>query len=141
MFRDVCRFWRLQNKNPSKLRRTGSEREPISPDTVRFFCSSTVSPGSIIPSSSRSSNILGRRWTEVDLNEDAETESSKASSSSSPSDSIIPFRERASTDGHLLQKPWRWRYPPPAAESNPEMFYSRANRRMSISMKGNNASY
>ncbi|XP_031338618.1 ras-related and estrogen-regulated growth inhibitor [Photinus pyralis] len=141
VFRDVCRFWRLQSKCPSKLKRSGSEKEAVSPDTVRLICSSTVSPVAVSSLNSKSSVAIGHRWTEIELEEDAESETSKASTSSSPSESIGPFRERASTDGHLLQRPWRWRYPPPAAESNPEMFYTRANRRMSISMKGNNASY
>ncbi|KAK4881460.1 hypothetical protein RN001_004779 [Aquatica leii] len=139
VFRDVCRFWRMQSKCPNKLKRSGSEKEAVSPDTVRFICSSTISPVNTTPLNTKIN--MNRRWTDIDLEEDAESESSKASTSSSPSESIVPFRERASTDGHLIQKPWRWRYPPPAAESNPEMFYSRANRRMSISMKGNNASY
>ncbi|KAF5300467.1 hypothetical protein FQA39_LY02266 [Lamprigera yunnana] len=140
VFWDACRFWRMQSKCPSRLRRSGSEKEAVSPDTVRFICSSAISPRNTTTLNLKSN--VGRRWTDIDLEEeDAESGSSKASTSSSPSESIVPFRERASTDGHLVQKPWRWRYPPPAAECNPEMFYSRANRRMSISMKGNNASY
>lgn len=139
MFRDVCRFWRLQSKCPSKLRRSGSDREPASPDLVRFFCSSPVSSvGSLMPGS-RTSSIIpsGRRWTDVEEETDSDR---KDSSSSSPSESLVPFRERASTDGNLLHRPWKWRYPPPTAESNPEMYHSRASRRMSISMKGSNAS-
>lgn len=139
VFRDVCRFWRVQSKCPSILRRSGSEREAVSPDTVRMLCSAAVSPG-LIPTSCRPSGILGRRWTEVELEEEDESES-KESNASSPSD--VPFRGRASTDGHLLQRPWRWRYPPPPSGSGQQGFYSttRADRRMSISMRGNNASY
>lgn len=48
-----------------------------------------------------------------------------------------PFRERASTDSHLVQKPCKWKYPPPTTSG---MTNARADRRMSISMRGNNAS-
>lgn len=81
----------------------------------------------------------GRRWTEEEV-EEGESETSE-STALSPLEST-PFRERASTDGHIHQKPWRWRYPPPSTSSNdPGGYTSRASRRMSISMKGNNASY
>ncbi|GJQ73904.1 hypothetical protein Trydic_g18838 [Trypoxylus dichotomus] len=138
VFRDVCRFWRVHSKNPTKLKRSSSDREQVSPDTVRLLCSATVSPGSLLPSSCRSTGLLNRRWTEVELEEEDETDTSKDSTSSSPSDA--PFRERASTDGHLLQKPWRWRYPPP--NIGHQVYYptARADRRMSISMRGSNAS-
>ncbi|KAI4459916.1 ras-like family member 11 [Holotrichia oblita] len=138
VFRDVCRFWRVHSKNPIKLKRSSSDREQVSPDTVRLLCSAAVSPGSLLPSSCRT-GLLNRRWTEVELEEEDETDTSKDSTSSSPSDA--PFRERASTDGHLLQKPWRWRYPPP--NIGHQVYYptARADRRMSISMRGSNASY
>lgn len=75
----------------------------------------------------------GRRWTEVELEEEEEEETSPGSASSGGE--LPPFRGRASTDGHLLSKPRRWRYPPPSATAN-----RHADRRMSISMRGNNAS-
>ncbi|RZB40314.1 ras-like protein 3, partial [Asbolus verrucosus] len=142
VFRDVCRFWRVQNKNPSRLRRSGSEKEPMSPDSIRLLCSAAVSPSNLLPNC-RSTGIFSRRWTEVELEEEKEENESKESSASSPSDSV-PFRERASTDGHLQQRPWRWRYPPVSSTNsseNQEFYSSRAERRMSISMRGNNASY
>lgn len=140
VFRDVCRFWRVQSKNPNKLRRSGSDKEPVSPDTVRLLCSATVSPGSLLPTSCRPTGILGRRWTEVELDEEEENEH-KESDNSSPQD--VPFRGRASTDGHLLQRTWKWRYPPPTTSTSQQCFYptARADRRMSISMRGSNASY
>ncbi|XP_017774161.1 PREDICTED: ras-related and estrogen-regulated growth inhibitor [Nicrophorus vespilloides] len=136
VFRDVCRFWRVQSKCPSKLKRSGSEKEPVSPDTVRLLCSATVSPGSLIPASCRP---LGRRWTEVEAEE--EDESSKGSNASSPGEA--PFRGRASTDGNLLQKTWKWRYAPSSSSTPQASSYypSKSERRMSISMRGNNASY
>ncbi|KAF5307249.1 hypothetical protein FQR65_LT06965 [Abscondita terminalis] len=137
VFCDVTRFWKMQSKCPTKLKRCSSEKDSMSPDTVRAICSSTISPVTALYSKLH----IGRRWTDSELQEESESGSSKASTSSDSSESVIPFRDRASTDGHLAQKCWRWRYPPPAAELNPEMFYTRVNRRMSISMKGNNASY
>lgn len=138
VFRDVCRFWRVQNKCPSKLRRSSSDKEPISPD------SSSVpllqSPTSLLPFTAMSPH---RRWTEMELDEEEETEMDKGSISSSPSGST-PFRERASTDGNLFQRPWRWRYAPSSASaSGSQTFYppAKAERRMSISMRGSKASY
>ncbi|XP_060526857.1 ras-related and estrogen-regulated growth inhibitor [Cylas formicarius] len=139
VFRDTCRFWRVLGKNPSKLRRSGSEKEPESPsDSARILCNSIISPSSLIPYGCRPS-LLGRRWTEVELEEEDESEF-KGSATSSPSEPA-PFRERASTDGHLQQRPWRWRYKPGGSGNSAETVYFRTERRMSISMRGNNASY
>lgn len=55
----------------------------------------------------------------------------------SPDDSTVPFRSRASTDSHLVQRPCKWKYPPPAPSG---IVNARVDRRMSISMRGNNAS-
>lgn len=146
VFRDVCRFWRVHNKNPSRLRRAASDKDATSPDHLRYF-PHTVSPSSILPNFCRS-GILGRRWTEGELEEgDESREKSMEDSASSPSDSA-PFRERASTDGHLHQikcKPWKWRHQTAnsnsSSSSSGELYSSRNDRRMSISMRGNNASY
>lgn len=137
VFRDVCRFWRVQNKCPSKLRRSSSDKEPPSPDSVPLL----YSPSSLVPFTVKSS----RRCTEMELEEEDENETdTKDSISSSPSEST-PFRERASTDGNLFQRPWRWRYAPSssASASGSQTFYpqAKAERRMSISMRGSNASY
>lgn len=51
---------------------------------------------------------------------------------------ITPFRNRASTDGTLLSRPRRWRYPPPGCLLP---HTNRVERRMSISTRGSNASY
>lgn len=146
MFTDVCRFWRVHNKNPSKLRRSGSDKDPTSPDTQRYF-PHTVSPSSILPNFCRS-GILGRRWTEGELDEGDESRGEcVAESASSPSDNV-PFRERASTDGHLHQnkgRTWKWRHPTghsnSSSSSSGEFYTAKNDRRMSISMRGNNASY
>lgn len=138
VFRDVCRFWRVQNKCPSKLRRSFSDKEPTSPDAVPLL----YSPSALVPFAAKSS----RRCTEMELEEEDENgaDANKDSISSSPSEST-PFRERASTDGNLFQRPWRWRYGPSssASSSGLQTFYppAKAERRMSISMRGSNASY
>lgn len=48
-----------------------------------------------------------------------------------------PFRNRASTDGNLVSRPRKWRFSPQEAITST----TRICRRMSISMRGNNASY
>ncbi|XP_019772605.1 ras-related and estrogen-regulated growth inhibitor isoform X1 [Dendroctonus ponderosae] len=139
VFRDTCRFWRVMNKNPSKLRRSCSDKDPESPECARILCSSVVSPSSLTPYNGRTTGILGRRWTEVELEE--EDESQALQITASPSESL-PFRARASTDGHLQHKPWKWRYRPSSSANSAETVpFFNADRRMSISMKGNNASY
>ncbi|KAJ4446609.1 hypothetical protein ANN_13306 [Periplaneta americana] len=86
--------------------------------------------------------LQGPRWTEVELDEEEEeTEEGKESNAGS-SESLPPFRGRASTDGHLLSRPRRWRYPPPAPSSQQQYQHggsSRADRRMIIVL--NNAPY
>ncbi|XP_066251075.1 ras-related and estrogen-regulated growth inhibitor isoform X1 [Euwallacea similis] len=141
VFRDTCRFWRVLNKNPSKLKRCGSDKDPESPDCARLSCSNSVSPSSLVPCSCRPTGMLGRRWTEVDFEEEEEDMEFKDSNISSPSEGQ-PFRARASTDGHLQHKPWKWRYRPRSSGNSTETIpFFNADRRMSISMRGNNASY
>ncbi|KAG8325408.1 hypothetical protein J6590_068348 [Homalodisca vitripennis] len=128
VFRDVCQFWKVHTKFP-KLKRSTSEIH--SPDTPPAPVTSASANGK--PSLSM---ILGRRWTEVELDEEEET--SPGSPSPIPeTEQLPPFRGRASTDGHLLSRPRRWRYPPPPVTTPSTR---QADRRMSISMRGNNAS-
>ncbi|KAK9871284.1 hypothetical protein WA026_011554 [Henosepilachna vigintioctopunctata] len=146
VFRDICRFWRVHNKNPIRLRRSGSEKDQNSPDKTRHF-PHVVSPSGILPNFCRG-GILGRRWTEGELEEQDESVENADSIAMSPPESA-PFRERACTDGNLHLgrcKPWKWRYPPTthsnsSSSSSGELYSSRNDRRMSISMRGNNASY
>lgn len=80
--------------------------------------------------------LSGHSWNEVDIDE-AQEDGGSEDTLSTPSESeVTPFRGRASTDGHLLSRPRRWRYPPPVSQAA----HCRADRRMSISMRGNNAS-
>ncbi|CAH1974910.1 unnamed protein product [Acanthoscelides obtectus] len=147
VFRDVCSFWRVHSKNPSRLKRSVSEKEPISLDTIRLLSSAAVSPTSMT-SCNYKPGTSGLRWTEEELEEETESSDGKqeSSSASSPGVESPPFRERASTDGHIHKRPWRWRNPPPASSSSTSsadhQFYgtAKAERRMSISMRGSNAS-
>ncbi|XP_021928201.1 ras-related and estrogen-regulated growth inhibitor isoform X1 [Zootermopsis nevadensis] len=150
VFRDVCRFWKVHSKCP-KIKRSSSDlhtEQIVSPDSTRFICTSKLAMnGTTTPNGSQSAVspvvVLGRRWTEVELDEEEESDERRESEASS-SESLPPFRGRASTDGHLLSRPRRWRYPPPAPSSQQQYHQaggSKADRRMSISMRGNNASY
>ncbi|XP_034250437.1 ras-related and estrogen-regulated growth inhibitor-like protein [Thrips palmi] len=166
VFRDVCHFWKVHNKCP-KLKRSSSDSRYESLASMASPESSSVRSfgGSINGSttgllSSRTSitnpfSSLGRRWTEVELDEEDELEEGitdrKSSAGETPAETTLPpFRARASTDGHLLSRPRRWRYPPPSlssqtsnhgGSSSSSSGGSCADRRMSISMRGNNASY
>ncbi|XP_052126099.1 ras-related and estrogen-regulated growth inhibitor-like protein [Frankliniella occidentalis] len=164
VFRDVCHFWKVHNKCP-KLKRSSSDSrsEPlVSPESsgIRSLCGSmNGSSTALINSRSNISapfSTIGRRWTEVELDEEDESEEGVTERKSSAGDSEVsmesslpPFRARASTDGHLLSRPRRWRYPPPSlssqtyhgGSSSSSSGGSCADRRMSISMRGNNASY
>lgn len=82
--------------------------------------------------------IKDHPWTEENDACESTDEMGSSSSCSSKSELEPPFRSRASTDGTLLSRPRRWRYPPPGCvlpHSN------RVERRMSISTRGSNASY
>ncbi|XP_055596355.1 ras-related and estrogen-regulated growth inhibitor [Uranotaenia lowii] len=138
VFRDACRFWRVLNRYPKLKRSTSdvhdlhSEVEMIvSPDCIHPLCNCDLSHDK-----RRSIVLLGRPWTEEDPNETDESESSCCSSQKS--DVEEPFRGRASTDGTLLSRPRRWRYAPPGSLMP---HATRVERRMSISMRGSNASY
>lgn len=80
----------------------------------------------------RRSFLIGHTWNEQSPDECDEIKDSDSKTNG------IPFRGRASTDGTIFSRPKRWQYPPPGSVvSNP----ARVERRMSISMRGSNASY
>uniref|UniRef100_A0A1B6E4F6 small monomeric GTPase n=1 Tax=Clastoptera arizonana TaxID=38151 RepID=A0A1B6E4F6_9HEMI len=128
VFRDVCQFWKVHNKFP-KLKRSSSDIH--SPETVPLSSHFTSNGRPSL------SGMLARRWTEVELDEEDENKTGSQEGTTEDGDLLPPFRGRASTDGHLLSRPRRWKYPPPALTTASS---SQANRRMSISMRGNNAS-
>lgn len=77
----------------------------------------------------------GQRWTEIDLDEEDEVciIRSDSTSSSGHSECSEEFRARASTDSRLPPRPARARHPPARVYPPPV-------RRMSVAMRGNNAS-
>lgn len=130
VFRDVCRFWRVFTKFP-KLKRSSSDIQTgsefiLSPDSI---CS--IFDGSL-RIEKRGSFLIGHTWNERSPDESDEVKDNDAKTEK------VPFRERASTDGTIFSRPKRWHYPPPTSVvSHP----ARNDRRMSISMRGSNASY
>ncbi|KAI5733854.1 hypothetical protein M8J76_016869 [Diaphorina citri] len=81
---------------------------------------------------------MWRRW--------ADAEGVEKKTNQTENGEVVPFRDRASTDGHLLSKARKWRYPllsPSSSHASPPEPQEKHNtdRRMSISMRGANASY
>lgn len=139
VFRDVCRFWRVLSKFP-KLKRSTSDVQNatemvLSPDSgVSFYQTSCTENDS-----RRSFFIVDNTCLEErgDSNEFGD-EMGSSSLCNSRGEMETPFRGRASTDGTLLSRPRRWRYPPPGCDLPHS---NRVERRMSISARGSNASY
>lgn len=139
VFRDVYRFWRVFNKFP-KLKRSTSDVQnatdlvtsPDSTNNCLFY-----EPKSLNHIDTRRSFLIIDPCTqEHDKTDSTIDEMGSSSSCSSKSELDPPFRSRASTDGTLLSRPRRWRYPPPGCVHS-----NRVERRMSISTRGSNASY
>ncbi|KAG7305715.1 hypothetical protein JYU34_009841 [Plutella xylostella] len=142
VFRDARRFWRVSSKSPRLRAADGCDAHPaalaraLAPaDPKHSFC---------------------RRWTEIDVDEEQEElagaagvvgaaggaggawRSDSTSSSGREGDEAgegDTFRARASTDSRLPPRPARARHPPPTARAP-----APASRRMSVAMRGNNAS-
>ncbi|XP_043662764.1 ras-like protein rasS [Drosophila teissieri] len=139
VFRDVFRFWRVFSKFP-KLKRSTSDVANtdgiLTPDSgsCSFYDASSLGVGR------HSFLVIGSACLEESNGDHTESTDEIASSSlsSSRSDIDAPFRSRASTDGTLLSRPRRWRYPPPGCLLP---HTNRVERRMSISTRGSNASY
>ncbi|XP_037960101.1 ras-related and estrogen-regulated growth inhibitor [Teleopsis dalmanni] len=136
VFRDVFRFWRVFSKFP-KLKRSTSDVQnstdfTLSPDA----CCSYYDAASLGAEARRSFFVISNAC----LDERDHTESNDAIGSNNLCNDIVasPFRSRASTDGTLLSRPRRWRYPPPGCLLP---HTNRVERRMSISTRGSNASY
>lgn len=84
----------------------------------------------------RRSFLIGH-WHERSPDECDETKNSDSNGSKNDVVSL-PFRERASTDGTIFSRPRRWNYPSRVSVASHPV---RNERRMSISMRGSNASY
>ncbi|XP_005180219.1 ras-related and estrogen-regulated growth inhibitor-like protein isoform X1 [Musca domestica] len=135
VFRDVFRFWRVSSKNP-KLKRSTSDvqNEAISPDSGCSF----YETASLANETRRSFLVIGSACLEENDHSESNDDMRSSSLNSSHSELETPFRSRASTDGTLLSRPRRWRYPPPGCLLP---HTNRVERRMSISTRGSNASY
>lgn len=135
VFRDVFRFWRVFTKFP-KLKRSTSDVANASDGNLTPDSGSC----SFYDNTRRSFLLIGNACQEESNGDHTESTDDIASSSlgSSRSDIDAPFRNRASTDGTLLSRPRRWRYPPPGCLLP---HTNRVERRMSISTRGSNASY
>lgn len=126
-------MWQVFSKCP-KLKRSTSE--------VQTSAESIVSPESTICSifdntmrvEKRRSFLIGN-WTERSPDENDE---GKGHNNGKNDVVSAPFRERASTDGTIFSRPRRWHYP---ARVSVVSHPARIERRMSISMRGSNASY
>lgn len=129
-------MWHVFSKCP-KLKRSTSE--------VQRSAESIVSPESTICSifdstmrvEKRRSFLIGN-WTERSPDESDEGKNPDSNSNCKSDVVSAPFRERASTDGTIFSRPRRWHYP---ARVSVVSHPSRIERRMSISMRGSNASY
>ncbi|KAL9928724.1 ras-related and estrogen-regulated growth inhibitor isoform 2-T2 [Glossina fuscipes fuscipes] len=138
VFRDVFRFWRVFSKFP-KLKRSTSDVQNtndlvMSPDSGCSFHDSA----SLAHETRRSFLIIGSACLEETDHSESTDELGSGSLNSSQSELETPFRSRACTDGTLLSRPRRWRYPPPGCLMP---HTNRVERRMSISTRGSNASY
>lgn len=136
VFRDVCRFWQIFNKLP-KLKRSTSDVQSgfdcvISPDSISYYFDGFLRSNE----KRRSFLVLGGTCTKRSPDESDEQEDTASTSSDSKNTIETPFRERASTDGTIFSRPKRWQYPPPGS-----LQPKRVERRMSISLRGSNASY
>ncbi|XP_053961576.1 ras-related and estrogen-regulated growth inhibitor-like protein isoform X2 [Anastrepha obliqua] len=137
VFRDVFRFWRVFSKFP-KLKRSTSDVQNTStsiqsPDSsCSFYDSAALTNGT-----RRSFFIIGNACLKENDHAGSTDELGSDSLHSSRIDINTPFRSRASTDGTLLSRPRRWRYPPPGCLMT---HTNRVERRMSISTRGSNGS-
>ncbi|XP_055682708.1 ras-related and estrogen-regulated growth inhibitor isoform X1 [Lutzomyia longipalpis] len=143
VFRDATRYWRVLSKSP-KLKRSTSETASelaVSPDPLTpclLPIDGAVTPTATTPpvrSEKRMSMLFfGRLWAESSPDENDELQTKESNSKENG-----PFRERASTDGTLLSRPRRWRFPPPTTSGSGSLTpHPRSERRMSISLRGSN---
>lgn len=120
---------RVFSKCP-KLKRSTSE--------VQSSAESIVSPESTVCSIfDNTMRVEKRRSFLIGWTERSPDECDEGKNHDSNSNGVVPFRERASTDGTIFSRPRRWHYPTRVSSN----VVARIERRMSISMRGSNASY
>ncbi|XP_026326533.1 ras-related and estrogen-regulated growth inhibitor [Hyposmocoma kahamanoa] len=132
VFHDVRRFWRVSSKW-TKGKRTDPDIHPAALGRSLARAASDSAPEPEMEFTA----AFSRRWTEVELDEEGEVLGvvrSDSTSSSGKSECAEEFRARASTDSRLPPRPARPRHPLPTRPLPPPV------RRMSVAMKGNNAS-
>ncbi|CAH2238778.1 jg11656 [Pararge aegeria aegeria] len=130
VFRDARRFWRVGSKWARCGGRTDPELLPSLDRPHARTVSDTTAPDPVanVPT-------FYRRFTEVELYEEGEVSMvrSDSTSSSGHSEGGDEFRARASTDSRLPPRPERPRHPASPRNLPTPM------RKMSVSMRGNNA--
>ncbi|CAH1635216.1 unnamed protein product [Spodoptera littoralis] len=126
VFRDARRFWRVS----SKWSKRDGDRHPATLGRPLARASSDTTPDT------NAAPPFCRRWTEMELDEEDEVcvGRSDSTSSSGRSECGDEFRARASTDSRLPPRPARPRHPLPTRP------FPAPVRRMSVAMRGNNAS-
>ncbi|KAF6217297.1 hypothetical protein GE061_001651 [Apolygus lucorum] len=122
IFADLWQYWKMHAKFP-KLKRSESDAQSSS-----------------APHWNRYSD---KREAAAKLGSDADEEGRKSLSMEKCDelDALPPFRERASTDGTLLVRPARREFSNRPAFTRNASSNRQVDRRMSISMRGNNISY
>ncbi|EDV99218.1 ras-related and estrogen-regulated growth inhibitor [Drosophila grimshawi] len=140
VFRDVFRFWRVFSKFPKLKRSTSDVAHAADGNLTPDSGSCSFYDSTPLGVARRSFLFIGSACQEESSGDHTESTDDIASSSldSSRSNIDAPFRNRASTDGTLLSRPRRWRFPPPGCLMP---HTNRVERRMSISTRGSNASY
>lgn len=138
VFHDICQMWQVFSKCP-KLKRSTSEVQAsaesiVSPESS--ICS--IFDNSAMRAEKRRSFLIGH-WTEQSPDEYDGEKSPDPNSNNKNDMALAPFRARASTDGAtIFSRPRLWHCPARVSlVSQP----ARIERRMSISMRGSNASY
>ncbi|XP_045459619.1 ras-related and estrogen-regulated growth inhibitor [Melitaea cinxia] len=128
VFRDARRFWRVGSKWSR-----GRVDTDVHPTALGRPLSRAVSDSASETITNVNATFC-RRLTEVESEEEVGIERSESTSSSGQSEDTDEFRARASTDSRLPPRPARARHP---AAARP---LASPVRRMSVSMRGNNAS-
>lgn len=133
VFHHICQMWQVFSKCP-KLRHSLSDAQRssesiTSPNSTSYDHSTRVEK--------RRSFLIGY-WSERSPDDNDDPKRADTPNGGKSDVANGPFRERASTDGTIFSRPRRWHHPARVSvAANPPL----TERRMSISMRGSNASY
>ncbi|XKL61298.1 hypothetical protein PGB90_008355 [Kerria lacca] len=128
VFTDLWHFRKVHMKFP-KLRRSISEMQ--NPISYSFHNTAQA----VLNRKSIATSVLGRRWTEIELDEEDKEEKTYFAEYEN---NLPPFRNRASTDSQISTKANStslWQISPITSPNS-----KLADRRMSFSMQGNDSS-